>query len=332
MLADRLMERTPPSRRPLIEAAARALVDPVFVLDRAGRYLEAFGGTDREAYDSPDYLIGKTLHELMAPTRADHFLGTVHRVLDTHRPNYCEFRLSAADLTGNTNDGPKGEQWFEARIAPLPVDADGLPECVVWTVINISRRKQLEAELHRLATRDDLTGLLNRRAFLAALETAMCESRVEGTPLTLAILDLDHFKTVNDRFGHLVGDALLRHLTGQLGHAAGDALLGRLGGEEFGVLFTDCGVDAAITVLRDMQTLCAEEPFCLGDTPVPMSFSAGVAAWRPEQDQHPSDLLRRADHGMYRAKNTGRGHVAHPDCTAAGLHGAASHPALSGSD
>lgn len=68
------MERTSPPRHLLIEAAVRALVDPVFVLDREGRYLEAFGGTDRDAYDSPDYLVGKTLHELMASKQADAFL------------------------------------------------------------------------------------------------------------------------------------------------------------------------------------------------------------------------------------------------------------------
>jgi len=326
------MERTSPPRHALIEAATRALVDPVFVLDRKGRYLEVFGGTDREAYDSPDYLVGKTLHELMVPARADSFLETVRRVLDSRRPRVCEFRLGAADLAGNRNDGPKGEQWFEARVAPVHADAGTLPECVVWTVINISRRKQLEAELQRLATRDDLTGMLNRRAFLATLEAAMRQARADGTPLTLAILDLDHFKTVNDRFGHMVGDALLRHLGERLARSAGSALLGRLGGEEFGVVFTRSDADAAMAVLRHMQDFCAEAPFRLGDTPVPMSFSAGVAELRPEQDEQPSDLLRRADHWMYRAKSAGRGHVACPDGTLAAAHGASPSPALSAGD
>jgi len=332
MPADRLMERTSPPRHLLIEAAARALVDPLFVLDREGRYLEAFGGTDREAYDSLDYLVGKTLHELMVSKRADAFLDTVHHVLDSRRPRVCEFRLSATDLTGNRNDGPKGEQWFEARVAPVHADAGTLPECVVWTVINISRRKQLEAELQRLATRDDLTGMLNRRAFLAALEAAMRQARADGTPLALAILDLDHFKTVNDRFGHMVGDALLRHLGEQFAQSAGSALLGRLGGEEFGVIFTRGDADAAMAVLRHMQDFCAEAPFRLGDTPVPMSFSAGVAELRPEQDEQPSDLLRRADHWMYQAKHAGRGHVAGPGGALATAHGATPSPALSAGD
>jgi len=317
MLADRLMERTSPPRHRLIEAAARALVDPVFVLDREGRYLEVFGGTDREAYDSPNYLLGSTLHEQMSPKLADVFLDTLRRVLDSRRPRIREFRLSAADFAGNRNDGPKGEQWFEARIAPVHADADELPECVVWTVINISQRKQIEAELQRLATRDELTGMLNRRAFLATLDAAMRQARDEATPLVLAILDLDYFKTVNDRFGHMVGDAVLRHLSERLLRSADGALLGRLGGEEFGVLLTRGGVDTAMMVLQTMKQSCEQEPFHLGDTPVPMSFSAGVAALQPEQDEQPSDLLRRADRSMYLAKNAGRGHVVGPDCTLA---------------
>jgi len=322
MPADRLMEGTSPPRHALVEAAARALVDPVFVLDREGRYLEAFGGTDREAYDSPDYLVGRTLHELMAPARAAQLLGTVHRVLDSRRPVVCEFRLSAADFAGNTNDGPKGEQWFEARIAPLAGKPGGWPDCVVWAVINISRRKRFEAELERLASRDELTGLLNRRAFLASLEAAMRQSRAVAAPLALAILDLDHFKTVNDRFGHLVGDALLRHLSARFVHAAGGAVLGRLGGEEFGLLFTGTDVATASARLQAMQALCAEEPFRLGETTVPMGFSAGVVAMGAD-DQQPSDLLRRADQWLYAAKHAGRGHVAHPQGMAASLGPAA---------
>lgn len=82
------------------------------------------------------------------------------------------------------------------------------------------------------------------------------------------------------------------------------------------MVFVSSDVDNAVAVLRNMQDFCAQEPFCLGDTPVPMSFSAGVAELRPEQDEQPSDLLRRADHWMYRAKNAGRGHVAGLDLNA----------------
>lgn len=100
------MDQPLPTRLALLEAVTRALVDPVFVLDRDGRYLDAFGGSDREAYDSLDYLVGKTLHDIMPPPLADQFLADLRRVIDTHQPYVYEFPLSADNLAGNAHDGP----------------------------------------------------------------------------------------------------------------------------------------------------------------------------------------------------------------------------------
>jgi len=306
------MAHPQPDRFALREAATRALVDPVFVLDYEGRYLDAFGGNDRGAYDSLDYLIGKTFHELMPAALADHFLAEVRRVIDTRQPSVYEFPLSAEELAGNAKDGPQGQQWFQGRIAPIIAAGGDVPDCVAWAVINITQRKQLEAELHRLATTDTLTGLSSRRAFLIDVETAMREARAAAAPLAFAILDLDDFKGVNDRFGHVVGDAILQHVAMRLLDGAIPASqIGRIGGEEFAVLFTGVAVSEAIAALLAMQAACAARPFLLGGAAVPVSFSAGVVAMA-EEDHQPSDLLRRADHWMYVAKNAGRGQVAYP--------------------
>lgn len=308
------MDHASSARLARLEAVTRALVDPVFVLDRDGRYLDAFGGSDREAYDSLDYLVGKTLHDVMPAALADQFLGDVRRVIDTCQPYVYEFPLSADDLAGNAHDGPQGVQWFQGRIAPIVAGEGDAPDSVAWVVINISRRKQLEAELQRLATVDELTGLLNRRAFVAAAEAAMRAARMPGapTPLALAVIDLDHFKWVNDRFGHAVGDALLQHVAAHLEECpVAGKVLGRIGGEEFAVLFPCMSLDEAAEGLRATLAACVSRPFQLAQQTVPMAFSAGVVAMGPE-DTQPSDLLRRADHWMYEAKNAGRGHVAYP--------------------
>lgn len=308
------MDRPQPKRLALLEAVTRALVDPVFVLDRDGRYLDALGGSDREAYDSLDYLVGKTLHDIMPPALADQFLADVRRVVDTGQAHVYEYALSADHCAGNSHDGPQGAQWFQGRIAPIVAGEGDVPDSVAWVVINISRRKQLEAELHRLATVDELTGLLNRRAFFARLESEMAAARDHGVQLrlVLAILDLDHFKSVNDRFGHAVGDALLQHVAARLEECpVADKVLGRIGGEEFAVLFPCSDLSEAAEGLRAMQAGCASHPFQLAQLLVPMAFSAGVVAMG-EEDHQPSDLLRRADHWLYEAKNAGRGHVAYP--------------------
>lgn len=189
-----------------------------------------------------------------------------------------------------------------------------MPDCVAWVVINISRCKQLEAELQRLATIDELTGLLNRRAFLAAAESAMAAARAPGavTPLAVAVFDLDHFKAVNDGFGHAVGDAVLQHIAARLEECpVAGRVLGRIGGEEFAVLFPCTGLNEAVESLQATLAACASRPFHLAQRVVPMAFSAGVVVMG-EEDTQPSDLLRRADHWMYEAKNGGRGRVAYP--------------------
>ncbi|GIX38216.1 MAG: GGDEF domain-containing protein [Silanimonas sp.] len=306
------MSLGPPDRLALLEAVTQALVDPVFVLDRDGRYLEAFGGSDRAAYDSSAYLVGKTLHDIMPAALADGFLADVRRVIDTGQPHVYEYTLSADDCTGNAHDGPSGPQWFMGRIAPIVAGAGDVPDCVAWVVINITRRRQLEAELQRFATTDELTGLLNRRAFLARLETAMETTRTVGLPLALAILDLDHFKAVNDRFGHAVGDAFLRYVAkALLAWPAAGKVLGRIGGEEFAVLFEGLALPPAAALLREWQTQFHARPFELADQAIGVAFSAGVVAMADE-DASTTDLLRRADHWLYEAKHAGRGRVAYP--------------------
>ncbi|MCM2315797.1 MAG: GGDEF domain-containing protein, partial [Thermoanaerobaculia bacterium] len=222
--------------------------------------------------------------------------------------------LAAEDLEGNARDGPRGRQWFQGRIAPIVPDGSGVPSCVAWVVINITRRKELEAELERLATTDELTGLLNRRAFLSRVDNALADASVSSPhiPVALALLDLDYFKAVNDRYGHAVGDAVLQHVSRVLEEAA-DACqaLGRVGGEEFAVLFSGRGSGEAVAWLENAQRSLEEKPFVLGRQVIPVGFSAGVVAAGGE-DRQPGDLLHRADHWLYEAKAAGRHCIAYP--------------------
>jgi diguanylate cyclase (GGDEF)-like protein len=308
------MEPTTISRLELLDAVTKALVDPVFVLDYDGRYLDALGGSERGAYDSLEYLVGKTLHDLLPRELADKFLADVRRVIDSGQPLVYEYELAAEDLEGNLRDGPRGRQWFQGRIAPIAADASGVPSCVAWVVINITRRKELEAELERLATTDELTGLLNRRAFLARVDATLAAADDSRThhAVALALLDLDHFKAVNDRYGHAVGDAVLQHVSRCLQEAFdGCAALGRIGGEEFAVLLSGRGQDEAISWLESAQRLLEQKPFTLGQHVIPMGFSAGVVV-AGHEDRQPGDLLHRADHWLYEAKGAGRHRVAFP--------------------
>ncbi|TIC86110.1 sensor domain-containing diguanylate cyclase [Crenobacter intestini] len=290
----------------LLRAVADALSDPIFVIDDGGRYVDVIGGKDRDDYDSGRYLIGRTLHEVLPQAKADRFLGWIRATLTRGEATHYEFSLSATECDGNRREGPHGEQWFETRIAPLKDLPAGMAPCVAWTVFNITRHKALQQQLRYMAASDALTGLANRHAFDELLPRMQAEHRRQGRPLTLALIDLDHFKSVNDRYGHPTGDAALRRFAELLRTylRAGDVPI-RLGGEEFAVLLPATEPCAAMTTLARLQALLREQPFPIGaGATLTLAFSAGVvdAAGLPDSDA----AYRAADALLYQAKRAGR--------------------------
>ncbi len=179
---------------------------------------------------------------------------------------------------------------------------------VAAVVSHLQRRvERLVASLDAAASTDPLTGLLNRRAFEAEFETELVRAARYERPVTLAVFDLDHFKSVNDRFGHDVGDTALCRTAATLdrGRRASD-VVARLGGEEFAVLFVDTdGPDAHRAAVRIADEL-ARGPD--GDV-VGLSISAGVAELGGELKGR-VDMMRAADAALYEAKAAGRRRIA----------------------
>jgi diguanylate cyclase (GGDEF)-like protein len=159
----------------------------------------------------------------------------------------------------------------------------------------VSERQDLMGKLEGLATTDPLTGAGNRRAWDAWLDDALASSARTGDPLCIAMLDLDHFKSFNDQFGHQRGDELLRVAADRwTGELRGGDRLARYGGEEFLVLLPRCDADDAVHVLDRMRAL----------TPDGQTCSAGVALW--DGIERAGDLLSRVDEALYAAKSAGR--------------------------
>ncbi|TNM62414.1 bifunctional diguanylate cyclase/phosphodiesterase [Streptomyces sp. NP160] len=176
---------------------------------------------------------------------------------------------------------------LERGVAPLVVTA---LEVVVLAVAFVIGDLAARASFAR---RDHLTGLLNRRSFEEAVDEAVADAERTGSPVVLALLDVDHFKGVNDSRGHAVGDELLRHLASHLvEHLPGEARVARLGGDEFAVLLVRTPEEKALEVLERART-AAGHPLSLG------------AAGRLPQEPT-SELARRADAALYRAKQLGR--------------------------
>jgi diguanylate cyclase (GGDEF)-like protein len=167
--------------------------------------------------------------------------------------------------------------------------------------------------LESLLREDALTGLLNRRAILTQLAGTISGARRHGHPLSVAMVDLDGFKAINDEHGHAAGDAVLvTAVRAMRAHLRAEDQLGRLGGEEFLVVLPDTRGDAATKVAEKLREEVAAARVG-GPVSIPVTCSIGVATWTDES----SDLLlRRADEALYAAKDAGRDRV-----IAATLHG-----------
>jgi len=159
------------------------------------------------------------------------------------------------------------------------------------------------------ATRDHLTGLYNRRMILDQLHRELRRAAHENRPLAVVMADLDHFKAVNDTYGHAAGDAVLQEAARRIRSAIRDYdFIGRYGGEEFLLLMPGCDSISAGEVAERVRANIAAKPIPIGDTLVPMSASVGVA-WTTSGSVGPNPLIQAADEALYRAKSLGRNRV-----------------------
>ena len=172
-----------------------------------------------------------------------------------------------------------------------------------------SQEARYHAAVYQLATQDSLTGLPNRRHFAETMERELARARRHGRALTLALIDLDHFKRINDDLGHLAGDQVLRRFGALLReHVRADDLPARIGGEEFALLMPESDLDAAFESADRIRQIIAEESFDAGGQTLKLTISIGLACWDTSRDSV-SALMRAADRALYRAKSEGRNRV-----------------------
>ncbi len=172
----------------------------------------------------------------------------------------------------------------------------------------LSNRRH-RAELIRLAERDELTGLLNRRAIVRKAVEYLSRARESKGTLIIGLIDLDHFKTVNDRFGHAVGDQLLQRLAVSLRTALHTReVFGRYGGEEFLVLFPDTPMEQAREGAERLRAALRDQPLNIDGQEVTVSLSMGLASFE-SGDVLYDQVARRADIALYVAKTQGRDRV-----------------------
>ena len=167
---------------------------------------------------------------------------------------------------------------------------------------------RLFSRVTELATTDSLTGVANRRRFFELAERSLAAAQAAGGPLTALMVDIDHFKRINDAHGHQVGDDVIKGVVQRmLAVLPASGLVARYGGEEFAVLLP--GVDTAGAELAEaLRAAVAGTPVDTRSGPIPVTISVGLARLHPA-DPNPDTLLGRADAGLYAAKQAGRNRV-----------------------
>lgn len=286
-----------------------ALPDPVFVLTESGRYAGLFGHADPAYYHDGKDLVGSYLHEVLPAEVANWITEHVHNSLRANCLIKVEYQLSADQVKGLENQaGPDGMLWFEGHIQPFPELIDG-EKAVIWVARNITQRKQLEIQLREACLTDSLTGAGNRRAFMEKLEQTFAEFRRYAHTTSLIMFDLDHFKTINDQFGHLLGDQILQTLCDECQKTLRENdVLARFGGEEFIIVLPNTPeAKAEQTAERIRSTVVAT---VIAKLPQKINFtiSFGVSQMQAE-DTRSEKVLQRADHALYQAKDAGRNKV-----------------------
>jgi diguanylate cyclase (GGDEF)-like protein len=176
-------------------------------------------------------------------------------------------------------------------------------------IVGSNVEAQYHEEIYRLMTVDGLTELHNRRFFTEALEKEISRARRYDRRFSLVLFDIDHFKSINDRYGHLVGDAVLRQLGTLLrGRVRRDDVPARIGGEEFAVILPEVGSTGARQFAENLRRAVAESTFRFEGTVIRVTISLGVVEWEVG-DEDAAALVKRADEKLYEAKRGGRDRV-----------------------
>ncbi|MFX1677534.1 diguanylate cyclase [Paraburkholderia sp. A2WS-5] len=250
----------------------------------------------------------RAIEALIHPDDLDAYRASFAASAATLAPWHLEYRVCLPR---------QGLRWRQGDAKPQRL-ADGV---IVWHgfITDVTERKRIEAELQEFATTDGLTGLANRRHFMMRLEAQLALLRhadsvgnpghVGHASAAVLMCDLDHFKSINDRFGHAVGDEALRHFAGILRtHLRAGDVAGRIGGEEFALLIGGADLDGACTVARRIQDCIARAPLAGGAAGVPLTVSIGVTQLRAG-DPSVEAALSRSDGALYRAKKGGRNRI-----------------------
>lgn len=268
-----------------------------FEIDLAGNFTFYNDSVSQIIGYSKEELMGMNYRRFTSEQTAKQVFQAFNKVYNTGNP------AKEFDWQIIRKDGAK--IYIEVSVS-LQKDLSGKTTGFKGIIRDITERKQIDQQLTHMASHDALTGLPNRMLFMDRLDIAFAQSRRSKNKLAVMMLDLDHFKDINDTLGHMVGDKLLQEvgnrLTGILRH---NDTVARLGGDEFIVLLSD--IERIEDVIRIAKVILKafQKPFLLSDHHVTSNASIGIAVY-PDDCQDIETLLKKSDMAMYSVKTQGR--------------------------
>jgi two-component system, cell cycle response regulator len=228
-------------------------------------------------------------------------------------PKTADLPVILVSALDETNDIVRGLQLGANDYVTKPVNMPVLLARIETHLKGVSMLMKLRAQgemLEQLAAFDGLTGVYNRRSLQDALEGEIGRSRRYGRPISVMMLDLDLFKDINDGYGHIFGDEVLKQFSARAAESLRDSdLLCRFGGEEFTVILPETDHPGAVQVAERVRHSTAAEPFLVQGVPVSLTVSIGLATWKNAQEGTADQLLESADKALYEAKKNGRNRV-----------------------
>ncbi len=289
-----LMRRSEEQHRVLVEN----MPDAVFTVGLDGAFAFANPQSELLTGISRDELVGVHYGAVLS---AESVRVVADRIQDLSAVGGRPLAVSFVSKSGDA---------YPVELSISPVDDEhGHPVAMTWIARDVTERREFEDKLVHLASHDHLTGLFNRRRFEEEVSLRLADTKRRGDGGAVVWLDLDNFKTVNDSFGHRVGDEVLKHVAAVLrGRSREEDVLARLGGDEFAMLLPGVGEHEAVKAAERVLGELALIPVQAETHPLRVGASAGVALY-PAHATTVDELLLRADAAMYTAKEEGRGRV-----------------------
>jgi len=289
-----------------LSAFIKALPNITFVHDEEGRYLEIYSNETENIVADVEDMIGKKISDFIPADVAEMKLDAIKSVIKTGQTKVIEYQIPV--------QGGK-KLWFEGRIVAMG-DAQEEKGKVICVTTEITERIELYQKIQSLSTMDPTLNCFNRRNFLELAEQEIARASRYHHPLSLMILDVDHFKEINDSSGHLYGDQVLKQIVDVFTKTIRKTdILGRYGGDEFVILFPETNMRGAVEIAERLRQNVEQITMTGKNETKKITISGGLACLEPMgiNNMKLKDIMDEADKALYQAKAEGRNRI-HTNC------------------